>query len=143
MTSESAKGHPMRYLLVSCFLGVGAVVVGKFIPFQESISRSIRLPGKVVSLRRVKGGEGGYCWSPDVEFKNMAGEMVIFQSGSNASWKHWSIGQKVTVLVDPENPLKPDIDERRSVYFVFGLMILVIIFLIYKTVTDDSFGGGV
>jgi hypothetical protein len=125
--------------LIFLFIGTG-LLVGAYFLYQSTasfIEGAEEAPGTVINLSRSGSDEPTYY--PEVEFKTREGQEVVFFSSTGSNPASYSVGEKVVVLYEPENPTNAEIKSFFSLwagalivggigvvfFLVGGIMVLV------------------
>ncbi len=108
------------FLIAGLAMIVGAG--GVFFRQRKERSNAIRATGAVVDLAK-SAGQRGYLYYPVVEFEAAFGLKTRFQAQVGSNPAGYKVGQQVTVLYDPQNPEKAEIDSASSLYFFPGCLL--------------------
>lgn len=89
------------FLAAAVLLGVAGWLAADNLRFAE---RAARAPGEVVELVTSRGSKGGTLYSPIVRWQPLEGEPRTLRSRTASSPAAFTVGERVTVLYDPEDP---------------------------------------
>lgn len=95
------------------------------------VSRSAVAPGKIVSLREDRGGEG-ICFFPRVKFTTALGQEVTFESEMGSGAYDGKVGAPVRVRYQVDRPHVAEIDRFIALWgatLAFGFMGAVALFV--------------
>jgi hypothetical protein len=112
----------MRQAIGSIILAVGALsLIGAVLFYMNTtafVDRSRQAPGTIVRLVEESDSDGGRLFRPLVRFAPGVGEEIEFQSGVRSNPSPYTAGDAVTVLYDPADPKKAEIQGFFSLWFL-------------------------
>jgi Protein of unknown function (DUF3592) len=91
---------------VGLAIGIGLLAAGAatFVHTLRFVQGAERATGTVIELSEETDSEGDVTFHPVVRFTTAEGRTVEFVSSSGRSPAPWSVGDRVEVLYDPDDP---------------------------------------
>lgn len=120
----------MIFIGVLFFLiGLGVLVSGIFSVFKvrRALAASVKTSGTVTGFGQISG-KSGYLYCPQVKFQIQGGQQFKFQSEFGTQPPSYTVGQKVPVVYQFNNPNKAEIDSAQGLWFVPGCTIVMALF---------------
>jgi hypothetical protein len=115
METESVNVFALVAVL-GLLLGLSLVILSVVIQVKQYIfrGRARRARGEVVEIVEASSGPGRRLKYPVVEFETERGRTVEFESSVGSNPSLYRVGQRVSVLYDPDEPQKATIDSFLS-----------------------------
>lgn len=119
------KKNLRMFVLIAFVGGVIALVAGgllgaRAVKFER---RAMRASGVVIDNVANMGGQNQVSYYPKIRFRTSEGLDVTFMSSSGKNDAEFQVGEGVTVLYDPQRPVRAMID---SFWSRWGLSVLLI-----------------
>jgi hypothetical protein len=117
-----------KYLLpLFGVVGIVLLIIGVWITADklDLVSNGMRADGTVVDLKREyssSNGSSSYVYYPIVKFRTEGGGTIEFRSSVGSSHSSYSRGEGVTVVYDPNDPERAEID---SIFALWGGSLII------------------
>lgn len=121
-------------MTVAALVGIGVAVAWAQKKF-EFIEGATQAPGQIVDSKHSSGSDSSVYY-PVVEYRpHRRGQVVRFVGDMGSSHPSWKVGDKITVLYDPDKPQKAIIEDGLWMYFgpliIGGMALLFLVIGVY------------